>query len=67
MRVFYSPHGLLGDNTQLYLGVDGIAGIEYTMPDFPLNFSLDYKPVINLIGGTGIWWGDIAGSIRYTF
>jgi len=49
------------------IGVDFIAGLEYTFSDVPFNIGLDWKPAFNLIGDTH-WWGDGAAlSIRYTF
>ena len=51
---------------QTVIGVDGIIGLEFTIPNAPINFQLDYKPGFNLIGHNG-WWGDEAAvSIRYT-
>jgi len=49
------------------IGVDAIAGLEYTFDEIPLNLSLDLLPTFNLIGYTG--WGGINGaiSIRYVF
>lgn len=51
----------------IVIGLDGIGGLEYTLPDFPLNFSLDWKPGFNLIGHQGFWSDDGALSIRYCF
>ncbi len=49
------------------MGADGILGIEYTFEDVPINISIDWKPVFNMLGYSG-WWGDqAAASIRYTF
>lgn len=49
------------------IGVDFIGGLEYTIPNAPINFSVDWKPGFNLIGYTG-WWYDGGGlSIRYCF
>ncbi len=49
------------------VGVDFIAGLEYTLKEVPFNFGLDWKPAFNLIGDRH-WWGDgVALSIRYTF
>jgi hypothetical protein len=49
------------------IGLDVIAGLEYTFDEIPLNLSLDLLPTFNLIGDTG--WGGINGaiSIRYVF
>ncbi len=49
------------------VGIDFIAGLEYTFPGIPFNVALDWKPAFNIIGDTH-WWGDgMALSIRYTF
>lgn len=56
-----------GPGTFTVIGVDFIAGLEYTFAEVPFNMGLDWKPAFNLIGDTH-WWGDgIALSIRYTF
>lgn len=47
------------------IGADFILGIEYTIKRFPVNFSIDWKPAINLIGYSGVWLGVGALSIRY--
>lgn len=61
----YTPWAASGD--YLVIGVDGIIGLEYTLQQAPLNFSLDYKPAFNLIGYTGAWFDGFAMSIRFTF
>ena len=47
------------------LGVDGVAGLEYTFDQVPINLSLDILPSFNLIRHFG--WNGINGalSIRY--
>jgi hypothetical protein len=49
------------------LGADFILGLEYTVREFPLNFSIDWKPALNFIGYTGFWPWEIGLSIRYGF
>lgn len=47
------------------IGIDGVLGLDYTFRDVPLNISMDWKPVIHLIGYNG-FWGDAGGiGIRY--
>ncbi len=47
------------------IGVDFIAGLEYTFAEVPFNVGLDWKPAINFGGYR--WWADgLALSIRYT-
>ena len=53
--------------SHIVIGVDGILGLEYVLPDYPFNFSLDWKPGFNLIGYTGFWGDELALSVRYTF
>lgn len=55
------------NGTFTIVGVDLIAGLEYTFPGVPFNAGIDWKPAFNLIGDTH-WWGDgLAISLRYTF
>lgn len=56
-----------GDGNYLALGIDGIIGIEYTLQEIPLNFSLDWKPGINLVEHPGFWGDGLALSVRFVF
>lgn len=49
------------------LGIDGIIGLEYKLKDVPLAFSLDYKPVFNVVEKTKFYLADIALGIRVAF
>jgi hypothetical protein len=53
--------------TEFALGVDGILGMEYTFVDIPLNLSLDWKPMFNIVSETTFVWDDFALSVRYVF
>jgi len=57
------------DNTTTnpVLGIDGILGMEYDLPDIPVSISLDYKPGFNLLGYVGYWGDEFALSLRYIF
>lgn len=50
----------------ILLGIDGIIGIEYYIRDIPFILSLDWKPALNLIDHTGLFYDELAISIRYT-
>jgi hypothetical protein len=66
----YSPRwGYLWDPWEggPFVGLDGIVGLEYTIPTFPLNFSLDYKPSFNIFGYYGWWYDNAALSVRFVF
>ena len=49
---FWDDPGNAEKNTQLFIGVDGIVGMEYTFSDIPLNLSLDWKPMFNILATT---------------
>jgi len=50
-----------------FIGVDVIAGIEYTFSTIPLSFSIDYKPSFNIAGHSGFNFAGGGISLRYTF
>jgi len=50
----------------VFLGADGVIGLEYTFKDAPISLNLDVLPILNIIESPGIWFN--AGlAIRYTF
>ena len=63
---FYNSK-LEGNDGSFLFGVDGIIGIEYNLEQVPINLSLDWKPQINIIGGTGFVGDTGALSVRYMF
>ena len=65
----YLGGGAFGGNwdEELSLGVAAVAGIEYTLRDLPLNFSLDWKPMLNIYAVFEPDWLDFGLSIRYRF
>ena len=52
-------------NQHTVIGLDGILGLEWTIPNAPLSFQLDWKPEFHLIGATGFRGDGAALSIRY--
>ncbi len=54
----------VGDASQFFVSVDGIIGVEYTLSQVPLNFSIDWKPSF---GSRGLGFGpsEAGISIRY--
>lgn len=53
--------------TRSVIGADAILGLEYFFDEIPFNISVDWKPVINVIGYSGLWADEAALSIRYVF
>ncbi len=50
----------------LFLGADGVIGVEYTFEDFPLNLALDTGPTLRVIPYVGFGWGGGLAA-RYAF
>lgn len=48
-------------------GVDGIIGLEYKLRDLPLVFSVDYKPMFNIVEKSKFYLADIAIGIKVAF
>lgn len=65
----YDNHPFLDDGERdgsfVAVGLDGILGLEVTLNQVPLNISLDWKPVIQLVGWSGFAPDGGALSIRY--
>ena len=43
---------------------EAMLGLEYTMPRFPINISIDYKPAIHIFKGQ-LFWNEFGISARY--
>lgn len=67
--LLYLGGGLSGGewDEDFALGLVAVAGMEYTLRDLPLNFSVDWKPILNLIVDIEPLWFDFGLSIRYRF
>ena len=57
---------LSGNKDEFRLIAEAIAGLEYTVSNFPLNFSIDYKPAYSLLNNQLIF-NEFALTIRYVF
>ena len=55
------------DNSYTVIGIDGILGLEYSFTEIPFNISIDWKPMLNVIGYSGFWGDGGAISLRYIF
>ncbi len=64
---FDAQYTTFGTGTYTVIGVDGIIGLEYDIPQVPISIGLDWKPYINLIGYTHFFGDGGAFSVRYTF
>jgi len=41
---------------RLMLGANGVVGMEYTMPDFPITFSIETGPYLQVIPSLSLGW-----------
>ncbi len=64
---YYNYNNGWGNDYYVAIGVDGIIGLEYTFSEFPINLSLDWKPMFNLVGDYYFNGDSGALSIRYCF
>ncbi|HEY2583772.1 MAG TPA: hypothetical protein VGI43_18320 [Mucilaginibacter sp.] len=66
--IYHRYNGLEDDYTSghLLLGIDGVIGLEYSIPDLPLAISLDLNPRLELATGPFV---DLAPGLglKYTF
>jgi hypothetical protein len=53
------------DNNHTVVGVDLVLGLEYSFREIPFNVGVDWKPGLNLIGHQGLWFNDVAFSLRF--
>jgi hypothetical protein len=48
------------------IGVDGIIGLEYTIPNAPITLALDWKPAFDFLGGLYFAGDGAALTLRFT-
>jgi hypothetical protein len=62
---FWDDPGNDEKKTDLFIGADGIVGMEYTFQDIPLNLALDWKPYFIILTRAHFVWDEFALSVRY--
>ncbi len=74
LRYYYGGGGTLGsvrykdfDESDLYVSVDGVLGLDYKFDELPLNVSLDWKPAIEVAPNTEFDARGFGLSVRFTF
>jgi len=55
------------DNSDIYLGANGVLGLDYKFKGAPINLSLDWIPTLRLTPDTDFYSGDIGFGVRFTF
>lgn len=56
-----------GYDGDLYLGANGVIGLDYKFRGAPINLSLDWIPTLQLTPDTDFYSGDIGLGVRFTF
>lgn len=57
--------GLFNDN--FALAVAGIVGLEFNFKPVPIDFVVEYRPTLGLVGGFGLEPIDFSGHLRFYF
>jgi hypothetical protein len=56
-----------GYDGDIYLGLNGVLGLDYKFNGAPINLSLDWIPTLRLTPDTDFYSGDIGLGVRFTF
>lgn len=70
---YYGVGGTIGSykvkhyEGKVYLGANGVLGLDYKFKDAPINLSLDWIPTLQLTPDTDFYSGDIGLGVRFTF
>lgn len=59
--------GSWGDHDKFRLGVDGVVGLEYKVPEIPFAFSVSYKPSLDIISDTQFHFEEFGLGIKFVF
>ncbi|WP_231464493.1 MULTISPECIES: hypothetical protein [unclassified Pedobacter] len=55
------------DSSDIYLGLNGVLGLDYKFKGAPINLSLDWIPTLRVTPDTDFYSGDIGLGVRFTF
>lgn len=56
-----------GFDGDVYLGANGVLGLDYKFNGAPINLSLDWIPTLRLTPNTNFYSGDVGLGVRFTF
>lgn len=56
-----------GGDGAVFLGLNGVLGLDYKFKDAPINLSLDWIPTFQITPNSGFYEGDIGLGVRFTF
>ncbi len=70
---YYGAGGTIGsykykdEDGKVYLGANGVLGLDYKFNGAPINLSLDWIPTLRLTPDTDFYSGDVGLGVRFTF
>ena len=59
--------GLNNNETDVYLSLDGVLGLDYKFNGAPFNISLDWKPSFDITPSQGLDFEGVGLSLRFAF
>jgi len=65
LRFFAGAGAYIGFNTQRWLGISGMAGLEYQFQQYPVSLSLDWKPELSLLNQVSFHGIPLGITARY--
>jgi hypothetical protein len=66
LRFFFGGGGYMGFSKEFSIGAQGVLGLDYKFTKFPMNFSVDWKPELNLTDGFRFEPAVVGLSARFT-
>ncbi|MBX9785228.1 MAG: hypothetical protein K2X48_18225 [Chitinophagaceae bacterium] len=67
LRWFYGAGGYAAFEGNDVLGITGIAGLDYTFKEAPVNLSIDWKPELSFLKDVSFKASTVAVSVRIAF
>ena len=64
---FWGAGAYVGFTDKKNFGAQGALGLDFKIPDVPLNLSLDWKPELNLVKDVFFEPAAVGASVRFTF
>jgi len=49
------------------IGAQGIVGLEYKIPNFPLAIDLHYQPTLSVLSSFKFYWANVAIGVKFAF
>lgn len=67
LKWFYGAGGYVAFEGNDILGITGIAGLDFTFKEVPVNLSIDWKPELSFLKEVSFKASTVAVSVRFAF